>query len=64
MLFGLFPVYRCFVPVGGTMYRSVIWVLSGVVGVAVAMLLYGAGLIASRVVVVGCCILFPFLNLL
>ena len=62
-LFGPFPVYRCFVPDGGTMYRSMIWVLSGVVGVAWAML-YGTGLIASRMVGVECYILFPFLNLI
>ena len=53
-----------FVPDGGTIYGSVIWVLSGVVGVARAMLLHGTGIIASRMVGVGCCILFPFLNLI
>ena len=41
------------------MYGSKVWILSGVVGVAWAMLLYETGLIASnRMVGVGCCILF------
>ena len=57
-------MYRCFVPVGGKMYGSKVWILSEVVEVAWAMLLYGTGLIASRMVGVGCYILFPFLNLI
>ena len=46
-------------PLGGTIYESMIWILSGVVGVVWAMLLYETGLIASnRMVGVGYCIFF------
>ena len=57
-LFDLFPLYGLFIPDGGTIHGNMIWILSGVIGVAWAMLLYGTGLIASRMVGVGCCILF------
>ena len=53
------------IPLGGTIYESKIWILSGVVGVVWAMLLYETGLIASnRMVGVGCCILLLLLNLI